>query len=85
MSDVVTIESRRVGRVDVSEGDLIYFDGLPGFPKAKRFVVMEHVAASSFFWLVSLDDADLAFVVANPWHFFPRYSPAMTKAGARWR
>ena len=27
--------------------------------------------------MISLDDPDLAFVIANPWHFFPGYDPAV--------
>jgi len=75
MAEVVTIETSRFGRIEVEERDVITFSCLPGFPQARRFVVMEHPGGSLFAWLGSLDEPDVAFVIANPWHFFPGYDP----------
>jgi flagellar assembly factor FliW len=76
MQDNVVIETRRFGRIEVEQKDVIEFDtGLPGFPRARRFAIFDHADESLFAWLVSLDEPDLAFVVANPWNFFPDYDP----------
>ena len=78
MGDTLTIETNRFGRIDVDGDAILNFNGLPGFSSAKRFVVMDHAETESFSWLVSLDDPDLAFVIANPWHFFPGYDPSVS-------
>ncbi len=75
MTDLIRFESRRAGAIEVHAADVLEFEPLPGFPNRRRFVLMEHGDRSELAWLVSLDDADLAFVVTNPWTFFPNYDP----------
>ncbi len=77
MAETLSIESNRFGRIEVDSRNVLHFNGLPGFSGARRFVVVDHADTTSFSWLVSLDDPDLAFVIANPWHFFPGYDPAV--------
>ncbi|MDP6980489.1 MAG: flagellar assembly protein FliW [Myxococcota bacterium] len=77
MAETISIESNRFGRIEVDPQNVLHFNGLPGFSQARRFVVVDHADTTSFSWLVSLDDPDLAFVIANPWHFFPGYDPAV--------
>jgi len=79
MSDVIEFESHRVGRIEVRAADVLTFDPLPGFPNKTRYVVMEHAADSPLAWLVSLEDPDVAFVVASPWTFFPQYDPPVER------
>lgn len=79
MSDRICFESRRVGRIELSESDVLTFEPIPGFPGKTRFVVMEHTEESEMAWLVSLDDPDLAFVVSTPWSFFPTYDPPVER------
>ena len=40
--------------------------GIPGFPAANEFVLLDHRPGSVFRWLQSLQDPDLAFVVLDP-------------------
>ncbi len=80
MSGAITIEHRRAGRISVDEADVLLFDGIPGFPEANRFALLEHDEASPFSWLVCLDDADLAFVVTDPRSFFRDYEPELGNA-----
>jgi flagellar assembly factor FliW len=40
---------------------------------------MGHAPDSELAWLVSIDDPDLAFVVASPWSFFPDYDPPVER------
>ena len=52
--------------------------GLPGFPKAQRFILVPWGAENSPFSLLrSLDDSDLEFVVVPPGVFFPGYAPEL--------
>jgi flagellar assembly factor FliW len=79
MGDRISFESRRVGKIEVTESEVLTFEPLPGFPNLSRFVVMEHAEGGEMAWLVSLEDADLAFVVASPWSFFPTYDPPLQR------
>jgi flagellar assembly factor FliW len=75
--DTLTIETTRFGTLEVPASECIRFGGLPGFPDADRFVVMQHDAESVFAWMVSAENPDLAFVVTDPWQFFPDYRPPL--------
>ena len=57
--------------------ELHFASGLPGFPDARRFVLVRlGDEASPFSVLRSLDGAaDLEFVVTHPGLFFPDYEP----------
>lgn len=57
--------------------ELHFASGLPGFPDARRFLlVLLGDEASPFSVLRSLDDdKDLEFVVTHPGLFFPDYEP----------
>ena len=79
MSDLIRFESRRVGIIEVEKSDIVTFEPLPGFPGRTQFVVMEHDEGSEMAWLVSMEDPDLAFVVAAPWTFFPNYDPPVER------
>ncbi len=78
--ETLVIESRRFGRIEAPSSNVIEFDGLPGFPRAHRFVLLEHDRESLFRWLVCADEPDLAFVVTDPRQFFPEYAPALPPA-----
>ena len=64
---MVTFRTVRFGEIPVAESGVIRFpDGLPGFPGAHRFLLLETGEAQVFYWLQSLDDPALAFVVMDP-------------------
>ncbi len=68
------IETTRFGPVEIDEERIILFrDGLLGFPAAQRFALIETAPEAVFFWLQSLDDPALAFVVCDPLAFEPDY------------
>jgi flagellar assembly factor FliW len=67
------VDTKAFGLVDVDERQKITFqDGLYGFEDYKEYVLLdaEHQA---FFWLQSVDDKDIAFVMINPFLFRPDY------------
>jgi flagellar assembly factor FliW len=48
--------------------------GLPGFPQAERFAVLEHdTEGSPFKWLQAVDDPALAFIIVDPHLLVPDY------------
>jgi flagellar assembly factor FliW len=62
-----TFTTSRFGTIPVSENRVISFpDGVLGFPGAHRFILLETAENGVFFWLQSLDDPTLAFVVIDP-------------------
>lgn len=58
---------------------LLFDEGIPGFPDARRFLLEELVPDGVFHLFRNLDDPDLAMVVADPWTFFPDYAPELTE------
>ncbi len=68
------VQSTRFGDIDVSKDRLIDFgDGLLGFPDSKSFILVEIEDDPYYFWFQSTTEAQLAFLVARPWDFFPDY------------
>lgn len=69
-----TIETAGMGTVEILDEQIIEFhEGLPGFPDVHRFVLLD-IEDLPFRYLQSLDQQSLAFVVADPFAFFPKYS-----------
>jgi flagellar assembly factor FliW len=58
-------------------------DGIPGFPEARSFLLQELVEDGAFQLLHSLDVEGLELVVAQPWLFFPDYSPEIGETDQR--
>ncbi|MCC6158381.1 MAG: flagellar assembly protein FliW [Deltaproteobacteria bacterium] len=70
----VRFHTSRFGDIDVEIGRAIKIPGgLLGFPDSARYALLEPDQDSPFWWLQSLDEGDLAFVVTDPMTFFPEY------------
>jgi flagellar assembly factor FliW len=68
------IETTRFGRLTVDDERVMTFPrGLLGFPNHTRFALIQTGEENYFFWLQSVDDANLAFVVTDPSIFFKDY------------
>ena len=68
------IQSTRFGTLAVDDERVIEFpNGLLGFPEHKRFALIQTGEENYFFWLQSVDEPNLAFVVADPAIFFKGY------------
>ena len=69
------IDSTRFGRIVVDETRVITFPaGLVGFPDHNHFALVQTGEETFFFWLQSLDDPSLAFVLTDPTLFFKTYA-----------
>ena len=74
MGTEIQIESSRFGALLVDEERVITFpNGLLGFPDYRRFALIQTGEENYFFWLQSVDDPNLAFVVTDPAIFFKGY------------
>lgn len=66
------------GEVAVDPAGLFRFSRpLLGFEDARNYVVLEPAEFRPFFWLQSVDRPEVSFPLADPWLFFPDYSPAL--------
>ena len=69
------IETTRFGRLSVEDERVITFpNGLLGFPEHTRFALIQTGEENYFFWLQSIDEPNLAFVVTDPTIFFKEYN-----------
>ncbi len=74
------IQTRRFGPLEVEDERILTFkDGLLGFPQHRRFALIQTSPDPVFYWLQSVDDADLAFVVCDPLTFVPDYQVPVRK------
>lgn len=61
------ITTVRFGKIQVQENKVLSFPkGILGFSASKKFILFPHGEGSPFFWLQSIEDGALAFVVMNP-------------------
>jgi flagellar assembly factor FliW len=69
------VRTTRFGVIQIAEDRVIHFPkGLLGFSQCKRYCLLEPGEEACFFWLQSLDEPGLAFVVTDPSLFVPDYS-----------
>jgi flagellar assembly factor FliW len=69
------VRTTRFGNIEIADDRVITFPkGLLGFAEFKRYCLLEPAEDSAFFWLQSLDDPTLAFVITDPSFFVPDYS-----------
>lgn len=70
----VLVASRLFGPLTVQPESFITFpDGLPGFAGERRFVLLP-AAPDGVFWLQSVDDGSVAFLMVDPFPVFPGYA-----------
>ncbi len=69
------VETSRFGTIEIGEEELIHLpQGMIGFPRERRFVLLRHEPDSPFFWFQSADNAGLAFLLTDPFRFKPDYN-----------
>jgi flagellar assembly factor FliW len=77
------IDTTRFGPIDVDDGKIMMFkDGLLGFPHHHRFALIQTGPDPAFFWMQSVEDSELAFVVCDPLLFVPDYQAPLRKDDA---
>ncbi len=68
-----TIQTR-FGQVEYDPSNLLHFPaGMIGFPTLHDFIVMPNKKQGPLFWVQSIDDPDIAFVLTDPTNFFLDY------------
>lgn len=64
----------KFGEVDFEENEIIVLPkGILGFSQLTRYILLEKEGSGPFKWLQSVEDPNVAFVIADPLDFFPNY------------
>ncbi len=67
------IQSKAYGAVEITDRQVITFPvGVFGFEQLHRFALLDSVQ-TGFYWLQSLDDPDIAFIMLNPYELRSDY------------
>lgn len=73
-ADTAKFTTTRFGEIDYIPSEVLYFpEGLLGFNPLTHYVLLSDPEQDPFLWMQSIQDADLAFVVVDPFLFFPGY------------
>lgn len=69
------IETSRFGLLEYHKEDLVHFlGGLFGFEELKDYLVIPLENNPAFYWLQSAEDGQVAFLLTDPFLFFPSYT-----------
>ena len=63
------LNTKNFGEVEIKDEDIIFFEyGVPGFENMTQFVILGKTDSEDdpFFWLQSVQNPNLAFVIMNP-------------------
>ncbi len=64
----------RFGEIEYDENKLLHFPcGLVGLPDLHNFIVMPNQNDGPLFWIQSVDNPEMAFVLTDPTNFFLDY------------
>jgi len=68
------IQTTRFGKIHVADNQIITMpEGIIGFEGKMRYALLDHSEDSPFKWFQSVEEPGLAFVVMDPFPFFPDY------------
>jgi flagellar assembly factor FliW len=77
------IQSTRFGTVEIRDDAVIAFpEGLPGLP-GQKWAFVAKSDDSPFYWLHSVEYANVAVPVTSPWLFFSNYEVRVPEEDAR--
>ncbi|ELK47063.1 flagellar assembly protein FliW [Halobacillus sp. ACCC02827] len=69
------IQTKYFSELEVTDSDLLVFaHGLPGFEDYHQFVLLPIDDTGTYFVLQSVEEADVALIVTNPYLFYKNYS-----------
>lgn len=74
-------ETLRFGEITFEEsGILVFPKGILGFPQSLKYTMVEEGDESPFFWLQSLDEPDIAFIIVDPETLLTKYKVEVDQA-----
>lgn len=64
----------RFGQIEYDPAKVLHFpEGMLGFESLRDFVPMANFKEGPLFWMQSVEDPEVAFVLTDPTNFFPEY------------
>ena len=83
VQDLVQFDTVRFGGIEVHEDKIICFvQGIPGFKRLRRFIMIDHDAEGMFKWLQSVENPAVAFLLTSPNAYKPGYTVPLKKSEA---
>ena len=80
MYDKIDVETRDFGKISVNKEDVIHFsNGIYGFEKYKKYVILKDNLEDDVMFLQSLDNMELSFVLIDPYAIFQKYEPILNE------
>jgi len=80
----VIVETRRFGSLEIEEKDVIFMvGGMLGFEDKSKYILLDHDKETPFKWLQSAEDPALAFVVMEPFLFYPQFEFDLSEEDVR--
>jgi flagellar assembly factor FliW len=74
------IDTSRFGEIDIDEQSVVRMpEGMLGFSELKDYVLIQQNQGSPFLWYQAVNEPSLAFVVVDPFTFFPDYEVLLSK------
>lgn len=74
------MQSTRFGELEIREDSiLVAARPIPGFPGSTRYTLLAGSDTDAILWLHSLDEAHVAFPVADPQRYYPDYEVSARK------
>lgn len=70
------IQTSQFGEIELTDDRVLTFTkGIPGFEEMKKYVLLpaDESNESPFFFLQSIESAELSFFLVDPFSFFPEY------------
>jgi len=73
-AQVTKVQTTRFGELDVREEEVLNFpEGILGFAGMTRYILFPNPTGGPLYWLQSVEDGSLAFIVCQPQVFKPDY------------
>jgi flagellar assembly factor FliW len=71
---IMLLDTLRFGEVEIEEDKIVTFaQGLPGFEQYKTYIMLTPDPEIPLTFMQSLEDGELAFIVTDPFAYFPDY------------
>lgn len=69
------INTSRFGEIEIDEKRIVHFkNGIPAFEDEKEFIILPYDEESPYYFMQSLKNPELAFLLTIPFLFFPNYA-----------
>jgi flagellar assembly factor FliW len=70
----MNLQTSRFGEIEIDEDKIITFpQGIPFFESMHRYIMLQPDLSVPFIFMQSIEEGDLAFIVADPFTYFPDY------------